>query len=178
MSTYKPTRSARLRARRLFALAAAVSACAVSMPSRASTTYPEAVADALEMPCAPPCTVCHRDNNGGIRTVVQPFGLAMMDAGLKFFAPETVPAVLDVLAEAATDSDGDGATDVDELRAGQDPNGELDLCGRAAQFGCFNSIVARHSDFRTRDLMSAILFGLGIGVWIRRKESAGRKHAE
>lgn len=93
------------------------------------------------MPCAPPCTICHRDTNGGLRTVVQPFGLAMMDAGLGFFAPETVPDALSVLLGEETDSDGDGEADVEELSVGQDPNGELDLCGRSAAYGCFNSIA-------------------------------------
>lgn len=172
MSTSRPLGPAASAVRLGLALLLALSALAFATGAQASTTYPAAVADALEMPCVPACTLCHRDNNGGIRTVVQPFGLSMMDAGLKFFVPETVPGVLGTLEVEGTDSDGDGETDVDELRAGRDPNGDLDLCDRAAQYGCFNSIAPPRAAARTNDLTSAILCGLLIGLWLRRKENA------
>lgn len=108
----------------------------VSAPSRASTSYPEALAEELNAPCVPQCTICHRDNNGGLATVTQPFGLAMIANGLGFFAPQTIRPALNALEAAGTDSDGDGMGDVAELAAGRDPNGDLDLCGLAPHYGC------------------------------------------
>jgi MYXO-CTERM domain-containing protein len=89
------------------------------------------------MPCPPTCTVCHRDANGGFFTVVKPFGQAMIDVGgLSARSPEEIPGALQALDAAKTDSDGDGASDVDELRAGEDPNrpGAQSLCGPV--YGC------------------------------------------
>lgn len=118
-------------------MALAACAMAVAGAARASPDYPGALGSALDMPCPPTCTVCHRDSNGGFFSVVKPFGQAMIDVGgLSARSPEDLPAALDALEAAKTDSDGDGATDVDELRAGEDPNrpGAQSLCGPV--YGC------------------------------------------
>lgn len=89
------------------------------------------------MPCPPPCTVCHRDANGGFFTVVKPFGRAMIEVGgLGPRSPEELPPAIQALESAKTDSDGDGASDIDELRAAEDPNrpGAQSLCGPV--YGC------------------------------------------
>jgi hypothetical protein len=167
MSISKPLAVSFRAARTKLAFLAGLAVLTLVVPAQASTTYPAAVSEALEMPCPPPCTICHQDTNGGLRTVVQPFGVAMMDAGLGFFAPETVPDALAVLLEEGTDSDGDGETDVDELGAGQDPNGDLDFCGRAAMYGCFNSIAPVRSSLPASGAASVVL-GLMSLLWVRR----------
>jgi hypothetical protein len=48
-----------------------VTSLAASAPAAASPTFPEAIRDALDLPCRPECTICHRDQDGGYGTVVQ-----------------------------------------------------------------------------------------------------------
>jgi MYXO-CTERM domain-containing protein len=78
----------------------------------ATTTVPN--------PPAPACRVCHLGGKTSGATVVTPFGLAMRARGLA--GRNTVAPALDALERAGVDTDGDGTTDVDELRAGTDPN--------------------------------------------------------
>ena len=106
------------------------------IPCHAHNTYPQQLADELNMPCVPQCTICHRDNLGGFSTVVEPFGIAMQKVGLTFFPPTLEPAVKQLEA-SGVDSDGDGVPDIVELSAGQDPNGNVDLCAiKSPQYGC------------------------------------------
>lgn len=108
--------------------------------AHASLVYPNELSTELGMPCAPLCTACHDSQAGGAGTVTQPFGMAMMDRGL------TGAAQVDLLATAlaameadAVDSDADGTLDVDELLAGEDPNGGEPFCGvLTPTYGCFN----------------------------------------
>jgi len=117
-----------------------VAAVTASSAALASETYPERLQSALDMPCTPPCTVCHRDSNGGMGTATQPFGAAMTNAELTLKAPDGIPLALAVLASKSIDSDGDGVTDTEELREGSNPNaaGESVLC---ATYGCGAHIV-------------------------------------
>jgi hypothetical protein len=69
------------------------------------------------------CTLCHGSDAGGNRTVVTPYGRALMTSFNA--AGNNVPSLLAALndAEAAGwDSDRDGVSDAAELRAGADPN--------------------------------------------------------
>jgi hypothetical protein len=107
----------------------------------ASGNYPSAVQAEADIPCAPTCTVCHATNAGGGGTVTQPFGEAMMARGLT--GGGNADALVTALAQLdadAVDSDGDGSTDVDALRAGQNPNDGVPFCGdsvvEAPEYGC------------------------------------------
>ena len=136
----KPTMHAVLAGARAFLLAFGL--LLLSHPCQAHNTYPQELADQLNMPCVPQCTICHRDNLGGFNTVVEPFGRAMQGVGLTFFPPTLAPAVNQLEADM-TDSDGDGTSDILELRAGQDPNGDIDLCSiKSPQYGCGAHIAA------------------------------------
>jgi hypothetical protein len=109
--------------------------------AHASATYPAAISTDVGAPCAfTQCTLCHSSNIGGLGTVVTPFGLAMMDAGLTGgLQNDLVPAALDVLAADGFDSDSDGVSDVDELAAGDDPAGGTALCDAVTPiYGCVN----------------------------------------
>jgi len=104
----------------------------------ASPTFPAQIQSHLDMPCTPPCTLCHRDEHGGFGTVIQRFGLAMQglqDVGIKGKHPELIGPALDALEQNGTDSDGDDRPDVEELREGSNPNqaGDGVLC---ATYGC------------------------------------------
>lgn len=110
----------------------------------ASPTYPGLIKDdikaltGLDMPCTPPCTLCHRDLQGGRGTVSQPFGLSMMANGLTYADPPSLASALAALRAKAIDSDGDGAVDVDELSQGNDPDvpGPGQLCLELPRYGC------------------------------------------
>ena len=101
-----------------------------------SPAYPEAVQGATGAPCPPPCTLCHRDTNGGFGTVVTLFGKAMTDAGLVAADEGSLESALKQLETNQVDSDGDGTPDVAEIGAGTDPNAEGDgsFCGPT--YGC------------------------------------------
>jgi MYXO-CTERM domain-containing protein len=94
----------------------------VALPAGASSTYPGAIKDHLTASKLPACTLCHQTAGGG-GPVVTPFAHAMVAEGLTGGSNTTaLTAALDALEAAGTDSDGDGTGDIDELRAGGDPN--------------------------------------------------------
>lgn len=124
----------------------ACSACLVGFwrpaPAQASPSFPGELESQLDMPCAPACTVCHRDARGGVGTAVQPFAQAMVGAGLELKKPELIAPALEALELGAVDSDNDGVADVDELENGDNPNqtGEGVLC---VTYGCAGSVASR-----------------------------------
>ncbi|MBK7582947.1 MAG: hypothetical protein IPI67_22475 [Myxococcales bacterium] len=155
-------------------LALAVGIVAPSVAQASPTFPPELQAD-LDMPCAPPCTLCHRDSNGGVGTAVQPFGAAIKNAGLTLKSPEKLPKALARLEAESADSDGDGVTDVDELREGRNPNtpGEGLLC---ATYGCGARVVRDtpgRSDAEGQDVWFLLAFAAG-AVAVRRRSGQGK----
>jgi len=100
-----------------------------------SPGYPATIASELELPCEPACTLCHTRATGGFATVNTPFGLTVrMDEGLTCCDASLLPGVLAELRQNETDSDGDGASDTEELEALTSPNteGDVDLACEAA----------------------------------------------
>jgi hypothetical protein len=132
------------------------------------------------MPCLPACTICHTDTLGGFGTVTVAFGKSAQLAGLNFTEPSLVPA-LNKLEEAGTDSDGDGIGDITELRAGQDPNGTVDLCSQAAlaaRYGCGAHIAPSPAHGRDSGaLLSALLTSLVLGASLQRARTRARARA-
>jgi len=107
--------------------------------AEASQNYPSAMQSALDMPCVPPCTICHVTDLGGAGTAIKPFVNALRGAGP--VGPGNEAGLLQALAntKAASppvDSDSDGTDDIAELTEGTDPNakGEARVCGPA--YGC------------------------------------------
>jgi hypothetical protein len=113
-----------------FALATALFALAVPRWASASVTYPAELkkrwdVETLPVP-GPYCTLCHRTDAGGTGTISTAFGRALLSAGAVGNSVPSLDGALDTLKNSATDSDRDGVSDFDELRAGLDPNaGEL-----------------------------------------------------
>ena len=112
----------------------------------ASTNFPAEMEGELDMPCQAPCTVCHSSVSGGTGTVVQPFGLAMMDRELAGLSDAgALAAALQRIETDAVDSDADGTIDVDALAGGVDPNTGDSFCEDplpTPKYGCLSTAQA------------------------------------
>ena len=68
-----------------------------------------------------PCSVCHIKGNVGSATPITPFALSLRARGLTG-NNQSLSSALSKLESDGVDSDGDGVSDVEELKAGTDPN--------------------------------------------------------
>jgi hypothetical protein len=103
-----------------------------------SSIYPPEVRAHLSLGYTPPCTLCHNTPSGGFGTVTTPFGKSMMARGLVAQNLSSLDTALDALAAEHTDSDGDGVGDIDELKAGSDPNVAGGGAVTPPTYGCFD----------------------------------------
>jgi hypothetical protein len=123
-----------------------VVALLLTHPAAARPWVPGELQHILDMPCVPPCTLCHDPPQGG-GPADKPFGLTIQGAG--FFPSAHDSADSDNALKAALtmlegnpamnippqDSDEDGVPDVTELRNGTDPNrAGVGICGPT--YGC------------------------------------------
>lgn len=100
----------------------------------ASPTFPAVLESDLGLSTPPDCSLCHAGGATGSGTATTPFATAMRNRGMVAGNTQSVSAALQQLETDQVDSDGDGATDVDELRAGTDPNGAGELA--LPTYGC------------------------------------------
>lgn len=111
---------------RLIAILAATAVVGVPLSASASPSYPSAIQSDLSLSYSlgtDHCIICHASNSGGIGTVVQPFGLAMKQAGLVLENTAALSSALSTLDSDMHDSDCDGVPDIQQLKAGRNPNG-------------------------------------------------------
>jgi MYXO-CTERM domain-containing protein len=144
-----------------------------SSSSWASSNFPSEISSHLggDTP-VPSCTVCHASNAGGFGTVTKAHGIALMDAGLVAGDVASLHAALDALERNGTDSDGGGVGDVDELKAGTDPNvagddgsdGGGDGGGNTLQYG----FCAAEPD-QASGLGVGFALAAGLLLWRRRR---------
>jgi MYXO-CTERM domain-containing protein len=89
----------------------------------ASADYPATIKSHLSLTSAPECALCHTDGTTGLGTVHTLFGTTAHDTyKLTSGDAALLGTVLDKMKTDNVDSDGDGAGDIDELKAGTDPN--------------------------------------------------------
>lgn len=131
--------------------------------ARATPTFPDVVASHLELGAPPSCTLCHAGTPAR-GTVTTPFGATLMTRGAAAYDEDALRLALDALADEEKDSDGDGVSDIDELRSGADPNAGAGGQVIAPEYGCRAS--------RGRDAgagaTSLALAALALGALLRR----------
>ena len=153
--------------RTLIALALSLAFGLVPGIADASPTYPALIQQQLKLNYIPPCTICHRDNSGGIGTVVKPFGRALMGLGLHGGSdPASLIGALNRAKEEGLDSGGDGIPDIQELVAGMDPNaggGGLPQ----PMYGCAVDRSSRPSK-RASAAAALAVFALFVRRWTKR----------
>ncbi len=113
-------------------LALAIPNTAWAMPG-----FPGQIQQHLGLSAAPGCIICHGSNAGG-GPVSQPFGQAMLTAGLTSSGGKSLTTALDKMEAANTDSNGDGVGDVTELRQGVEPLGSKP----PIEYGCGGGRIA------------------------------------
>lgn len=115
-----------------------ICALGVSIPAAAfaKDSFPGSIAQHLALNYTPECNLCHASTAGG-GSVVQPFGLSMLAAGLNSSGGNSLTAALDKLKADGTDSDGDGTPDIAELTAGTSPNPDK----TPIEYGCGGQIA-------------------------------------
>ena len=104
-----------------FLLVAAI--LSMSTPAWAVPRSPVSIQEQLGLSYQPPCSICHTGNgvpNAG--DVTSPFAKSMLANGLIPNNRPAMNAALAALEAAHIDSDGDGFTDIAELRIGLDPS--------------------------------------------------------
>ena len=145
--------------------------------ARASDVYPGELAATLMLTQAEPCTLCHQSDAGGDGTVVTPFGRSMILLGAT--GNDNRSTLREALQESdrkGIDSDGDGYTDLDELRAGEDPNDNPDPGAvedlPVPEHGCAVSVTRERA---SSAIWWLILAAFGARAW-RRKGASGSKN--
>ncbi len=95
-----------------------------SQASWATDQYPGLIEAKYGLAGPPPqsCSLCHTNGITAVGTVNTLFGKAMRQRGLLLDSPATLDSALNKLESDQVDSDKDGTTDVDELKAARNPN--------------------------------------------------------
>lgn len=107
--------------RALASAALAIVLFGAASPALATPNFPPRIQTELGLDAAPACTLCHEGPTQR-GTVTTPFGVSMLSRGLDAYDEQLLVNALLALDGEGTDSDGDGAADLDELRQGDDPN--------------------------------------------------------
>jgi len=142
---------------------------AVLLPSTASGSrrFPAEIATDLVLSYQPACSLCHVKGNTGPGTANTPVALSMKARGLQSGGRSSVSSSLAALDSDRVDSDGDGVTDVDELRMGTDPNSPepTPFAGRVdPAYGC--SVGRSHGRTDERELIAMAAASV---VWLLRR---------
>jgi hypothetical protein len=152
--------------------------------ARASETYPAAVQDALGLPCAPACVLCHARPEGGLGTLNGGFGTTIAATGVSIRNPGGIAAALACIengvadptvepcpypSDSVPDSDQDGTPDIQELRNAEDPNSTAggSFCGPS--YGCGANIAPKAKLDGIASGAALAVAGMLLWTWRRRR---------
>lgn len=104
----------------------------VSAQALATPSFPAEIVKDLAITCRPPqpagpdpdapdCTLCHSSSTGG-KPPTQPFGISLVKFGLVPNDTASLQTALRAMDAAKTDSNNNGISDIDELKACKNPN--------------------------------------------------------
>lgn len=135
-------------------------------PSTASATpnFPDVIAGHLDLASTPSCSLCHAGTPSRA-TVTTAFGIAVRSRGAAAYDDASLRAALDALAAEKKDSNGDGVSDIDELKAGGNPNG-VDGDSVAPDYGCSAPRTSRSP--ATAMVVALVLFALRLRTRAKR----------
>ncbi len=117
-------------------IALVVSTLLISAQAHAVEEFPPVVAQLVGTDKEPPCTVCHASLSGGTGTVVKPFGQYLRARGLTAGDLDSLRNAFGAARGEKHDTDADGILDIDELKAGTDPNGAINTDVAPITYGC------------------------------------------
>lgn len=116
------------------------------------------------------CSICHASPLGG-GGAAKPFAVTLKGKGLTATV-DTLKTALAALT-AADDSDGDGASDLDELTLGGDPNDPAVGVGQAeddpVEYGCVGGTIAGSTQSSPNAALLAAGLVAGALLWSRRR---------
>jgi hypothetical protein len=135
----------------------------------ASGGYPGVVAGKLGV-AAPACTLCHDNPSGGAGTATRPFAVTMKSK-YDLTGGEADDVLEKALDANKDDSDTDGTSDVDELKAGSDPNQAGGGNVVPAKYGCFeqSSTIAGVGSRAPRTASLTMAGLVAVGLLLRRR---------
>jgi len=143
-------------------------AVSITRRSNATPTFPTVVQQFVQSQSSPACTICHDNPNGGIGTVTRPFGEYLRSRGLVEFDETSLRNALTAAQAEGHDSNGDGVTDIEALREGLDPNGNIGSSTPPA-YGC--NVGSRPQNKQT-DALAIMLGFVALGVYFRKRSSS------
>ncbi|CAN5365836.1 hypothetical protein BH09MYX1_BH09MYX1_10230 [soil metagenome] len=136
----------------------------------ATSNFPSTIRAKLTLSYDPACATCHSNGITGRGTVTTPFGKSMLARGLVASDESALDGALDKMITDKVDSDLDGVTDIDELKAGTDPNAKPGV-RNGVFFGCSTNAHSSDESDRTAGLVF-VAAGAALLVARRRLRSA------
>jgi hypothetical protein len=155
-----------------------VTLCAAPNLARATPNFPPALQTDLMLSAQPACAICHLGGATGRGTVTTLFGESMLARGMVAYDEAALSSALMRLQQDHVDSDGDGVPDIDELRAGTDPNAPPGGGGESSlivpQYGCQLAFGAR-ADAPLAAIVCTIICGVACALTTYRRRQSREK---
>lgn len=148
---------------------------AIPTAADASPAFPGVIEEQLELAAAPACTLCHTSPSGGSGTANTAFASYLKSRGLRAGDEGSLRNALRALVGEKHDTDNDGVPDDAELKAGEDPNGDVDTSVPPVKYGCGAEIATQPSMTPFGLVLTATAL---FGMVVRRRKGRPRDRME